>query len=228
MNLICGLAGCWVVLAGHPPVYALGLVFLGQFLDLFDGRAAERWGSTPRGEIFDDVADGTSFGFTVGLIVAVTFTHRSLGALIAVIYLAAVVYRLVRFVREKRRDGIAGGVTNFSGLPSPAAALLAGVSCILIPSELINAATVIIASALMVSRVPYAHFGRTILPRVPKIVRVLVLATFLVLLAQGVRRDLYMAPLVMAYASALIYLASPLFWRTGKAGADPESDLAGQ
>ncbi len=222
MNLICGLAGCWVVLAGHPPVYALGLVFLGQFLDLFDGRAAERWGSTPRGEIFDDVADGTSFGFTVGLIVAVTFAHRSLGALIAVIYLAAVVYRLVRFVREKRREGIAGGVTHFSGLPSPAAALLAGVSCILIPSELINGLTVIIASALMVSRVPYAHFGRTILPRVPKIVRVMVLATFLILLAQGVRRDLYMAPLIMAYASALIYLASPLFWHVDN---NPETKL---
>ena len=66
MNLVCGLAGCWVILTGRPPVYALGLVFLGQFLDLFDGRAAERWGSTPKGEVFDDVADGTSFGLTVG------------------------------------------------------------------------------------------------------------------------------------------------------------------
>jgi len=32
MNLVCGLAGIWVILRGEPPVYAFGLVFLGQFL----------------------------------------------------------------------------------------------------------------------------------------------------------------------------------------------------
>lgn len=49
LNLVCGLAGIVVILLGKPTIYAFGLVFLGQFLDLFDGRAAERWGSTPRG-----------------------------------------------------------------------------------------------------------------------------------------------------------------------------------
>lgn len=212
LNLVCGLAGCWVVLAGHPPVYALGLVFLGQFLDLFDGRAAERWGSTPKGEVFDDVADGTSFGLTTGLIVTTSFSQLWLGLLMGGAYAAATVYRLIRFVVEKRKEGIAGGVETFSGMPSPAAALLVGTACVWIANDLVSGVVVATASLLMVSRVAYAHFGRTMLPKIPKIVRVLVLGVFLILLAQGVHRDNYFAPLLLAFASALAYLLSPLFW----------------
>jgi CDP-diacylglycerol---serine O-phosphatidyltransferase len=213
MNLVCGLAGCWVVLAGHPPVYALGLVFLGQFLDLFDGRAAERWGSTPRGEIFDDVADGTSFGLTVGFIVATAFSPLWLGMLVGGLYLGAVVYRLIRFVLEKRKQGVVGGVATFSGMPSPAGALLAGTTCVLIPYEAVNGVIVVATSLLMVSRVTYAHFGRAILPHIPKIVRVLALGAFLFLLAQGVRRDHYTVPLLISFGAAVTYMFSPLFWK---------------
>ena len=211
LNMVCGLTGCWVVLAGYPPVYALGLVFLGQFLDLFDGRAAERWGSTPRGEVFDDIADGTSFGLTIGLIVTTAFSQLWVGLTIAALYLAATVYRLVRFVIEKHQQGIAGGVANFSGMPSPAGALMAGISSILIPSQIIVGVVVLLTAALMVSRVPYAHFGRVILPKIPKMVRVLVLGLFLFLLALGVRRDQYVAPLLISFTATLIYLVSPLW-----------------
>lgn len=213
LNLVCGLAGCWVILAGHPAVYALGLVFLGQFLDLFDGRAAERWGSTPQGELFDDVADGTSFGLTVGLIVTASFAKLWVGALIGALYVGAVVYRLVRFVVEKRKAGIAGGVGTFAGMPSPAGALLAGTTCVLIPSDLVAALIVVATSLLMVSRVPYPHFGRTVLPKIPKIAKVLFLGVFLFLLALGVRRDHYTAALVVCMIAAVSYLVSPLFWK---------------
>ncbi len=216
MNLVCGLAGCWVVLSGRPLVYALGLVFLGQFLDLFDGRAAERWGSTPKGELFDDVADGTSFGLTVGLIVAASFSQLWVGLTIGALYLGAVVYRLIRFVVEKRRQGILGGVATFAGLPSPAGALLAGTTCVLIPSQIVNGVLVVTTAVLMISRVPYAHFGRSILPKIPKIVRVLVLGAFLFLLALGIRRDHYIAPLLIAFAAAMSYLLCPLFAARGK------------
>ncbi len=210
LNLVCGLAGCWVVLSGGPPVYALGLVFLGQFLDLFDGRAAERWGSTPQGEIFDDVADGTSFGLTVGLIIMVSFSQLWLGLLIGGFYLFAVIYRLIRFVVEKRKEGVLGGVSTFSGLPSPAGALIAGTTCVLIPHQLICGLIVVATSLLMISRVSYPHFGRAVLPKIPKIARVLVLGAFLFMLALGVRRDHYLAPLLIAFAASSIYLISPL------------------
>ncbi len=213
MNLVCGLAGCWVILTGRPPAYALGLVFLGQFLDLFDGRAAERWGSTPKGELFDDVADGTSFGLTIGLVVAASFVHRGIGMAIGGLYLAAVVFRLVRFLAEKRKEGIEGGVVTFAGMPAPAGALLVGSACLLIPGDAIRGAIVVATSLLMVSRLPYAHFGRAILPKVPKVVKVLALGSFLFLLALGVRRDQYDAPLIIAFGASLAYLFSPLFWK---------------
>jgi CDP-diacylglycerol--serine O-phosphatidyltransferase len=211
MNLVCGLAGIWVILTGRPPVYALGLVFLGQFLDLFDGRAAERWGSTPQGEIFDDVADGTSFGLTVGLIVATAFEPLWLGVAIGGLYLAAVAYRLVRFVVEKRREGVVGGVATFAGLPSPAGALLAGTTCVLVPSAAANGVIVVATALLMVSRLPYPHFGRAILPKIPKIIKVLALGAFLFVLAMGVRRDEYFVPLLISFVAALAYLVSPLY-----------------
>jgi CDP-diacylglycerol--serine O-phosphatidyltransferase len=211
MNLLCGLAGCWVVLAGHPLVYALGLVFLGQFLDLFDGRAAERWGSTPQGELFDDVADGTSFGLTTGLIAAASFTHLWAGIVLGGVYVGATVYRLVRFVVEKRKQGVLGGVTTFSGMPSPAAALMVGTTCVLIANDATSGIIIAVTALLMISRVPYAHFGRCILPKIPKVVRVLTLGTFLFLLALGVHRDHYTVPLLIAFATAVGYMASPLF-----------------
>jgi len=211
MNLLCGLAGCWVVLAGHPLVYALGLVFLGQFLDLFDGRAAERWGSTPQGELFDDVADGTSFGLTTGLIAAASFTHLWVGIVLGGVYVGATVYRLVRFVVEKRKQGVLGGVTTFSGMPSPAAALMVGTTCVLIANDATSGIIIAVTALLMVSRVPYAHFGRCILPKIPKVVRVLTLGTFLFLLALGVHRDHYTVPLLIAFVTAVGYMASPLF-----------------
>ena len=211
MNLLCGLAGCWVVLAGHPLVYALGLVFLGQFLDLFDGRAAERWGSTPQGELFDDVADGTSFGLTTGLIAAASFTHLWVGIVLGGVYVSATVYRLVRFVVEKRKQGVLGGVTTFSGMPSPAAALMVGTTCVLIANDATSGIIIAVTALLMISRGPYAHFGRCILPKIPKVVRVLTLGTFLFLLALGVHRDHYTVPLLIAFATAVGYMASPLF-----------------
>ncbi len=210
LNLLCGLAGIWVLVTGGDPVYAFALVFLGQFLDLFDGRAAERWGSTPRGEVFDDVADGTSFGATVGLIVAVSFENRWLGFALGAIHMGATVYRLVRFVVEKRRAGVVGGVHEFAGLPSPGGALFAGSACLLLPGDGWKAAVVLAGAALMVSRIPYAHFGRSVLPRIPRIVRVLFLVFFLLLLAYGVRRNEYTAPLAIAFAAAVLYVLSPL------------------
>ena len=212
MNLLCGLAGCWVVLAGHPLVYALGLVFLGQFLDLFDGRAAERWGSTPKGELFDDVADGTSFGLTTGLIAAASFSQLWVGIVLGCVYVGATVYRLIRFVVEKRKQGILGGVTTFSGMPSPAAALVVGTTCVLIANDATSGIIIAVTALLMVSRVPYAHFGRSILPKIPKVVRVIVLGVFLFVLALGVHRDHYTVPLLIAFAVAVGYMASPLFW----------------
>lgn len=220
MNLVCGLAGIVVIALGKSPAYALGLVFLGQFLDLFDGRAAEKWGSTPRGEIFDDVADGTSFGATVGLLVATSFQNIWYGVGIGVSHFVATTYRLIRFVLEKRKAGVQGGVKNFAGMPSPGGALLAGSGVLLLPWDWAKAAVVLLTAVMMVSRVPYPHFGRAILPRIPKLLRVVILAGFVVLLAHAVRTDDYDEPIVVAFGVAVLYLFCPLMIR-GEKTPDP-------
>lgn len=213
LNLVCGLAGIIVVFTGNPMEYAFGLVFLGQFLDLFDGRAAEKWGSTPRGEIFDDVADGTSFGATVGLLVAYSFENLYLGVAMGAIHLCATIYRLIRFVLDKRKAGVEGGVSEFHGLPSPGGALFTGSSCLLIHDDVFTVIAVLACSFLMASRIPYPHFGRAVLPQIPKIVRVLALALFLTLIALGVRRDNYTVALSIVFGAALAYIVSPLYWK---------------
>jgi CDP-diacylglycerol--serine O-phosphatidyltransferase len=218
MNMACGLAGIWVILAGKPAIYAFGLVFLGQFLDLFDGRAAELWGSTPQGEIFDDVADGTSFGGTVALIVGTAFTDFRLGVGLAVLHFASTIYRLIRFVVEKRKAGVAGGVKCFSGMPSPAGALVAGSACLFLESEAARAVLVLLSSVLMISRVPYQHFGRAMLPRVPKIFRVVFLVAYMLVLSHAIRSyasDLHAfdVPLGAVFVVSLLYMVSPVVWR---------------
>jgi len=141
------------------------------------------------------------------------------GATIGIVYMAAVIYRLVRFVVEKRKQGVLGGVSTFSGMPSPAGALLAGTVCVLIRSDVVCGVIVVVTALLMVSRVAYPHFGRAVLPKIPKIVRVLFLGVFLFLLALGFRRDHYTAALFIALAAAVAYLLSPLFWPADKKSA---------
>ncbi len=216
MNLVCGLGGIVVILMGHPAIYAFGLVFLGQFLDLFDGRAAEKWGSTPKGEIFDDVADGTSFGGTVALIVGTSFADLRIGIALGGLHLVTTILRLIRFVIEKRKAGEEGGVGWFSGMPSPAGALLAGCACLYLDSEIARGVVVVLCAVLMISRVPYAHFGRIVLPKVPKLVQVLILAVYMVVLAQAIRLGDYEGPLSVIFLLSVVYLISPLWMRKPK------------
>ncbi len=213
MNLVCGLTGIVVILMGHPPIYAFGLVFLGQFLDLFDGRAAERWGSTPKGEIFDDVADGTSFGGTVALIIATSFTDIRYGVLLAIAHLGSTIYRLIRFVIEKRKAGQEGGVEWFSGLPSPGGALVTGSVCLFVGPEWLKALVVLLSVFLMVSRVPYAHFGRAIMPRIPMLVKVVGLTVYMIVVAYSIRNDYYVPAVGILMVASLAYMVSPIWWK---------------
>jgi CDP-diacylglycerol--serine O-phosphatidyltransferase len=91
-----------------------------------------------------------------------------------------------------------------------------GTTCVLVANDLVSGIIVVATALLMISRIPYAHFGRTILPKIPKVVRVLALGAFLFMLALGVHRDNYLAPLLVSFVAALTYLISPLFWGKGQ------------
>jgi len=182
LNLACGLLGILLWGLGYPLIYTFFLVFFGQILDLYDGRAAERWGSTPRGEIFDDLADGTNFGFSIGCIVFGVFSNLILALALSFLYITCTIYRLVRFLKDKKQANTQFGVEVFNGLPSPAGALCVG-STLLFFNEpffkeyvysvlALKIFVVLFVSYFMVSHIPYVHLGRTVLKKIPLIGKV--------------------------------------------------------
>lgn len=202
MNFICGICGIFLVISfsffnpslsfmdGLPWIQrllqmryleiAFSLVFLGQFLDMFDGRAAQKWGSTPQGEMFDDLADGTNFGGTIALVIWAAFSKNLLGSVLALLHFTCTAFRLYRFLHDKRKAGIEGGVEIFSGLPSPAAALVSGSVALLEINQGIKAVFIVAIAVLMVTRLKYIHFARVILPAIPKLIKVVIL-TFIIM-----------------------------------------------
>jgi CDP-diacylglycerol--serine O-phosphatidyltransferase len=187
LNMGCGLFGMALVLFYNNPGLAFAAVFIGQFLDLFDGRAADRWGSTPRGELFDDWADGINFGGTISLIIYASFNGSQIGIVLGVIHLSAMSFRLIRFVINKRKTGESGGIDIFQGLPSPAAALVSGSVALLNTNKNLKIALIVATSILMISKIPYLHFGRVVLRTIPKIIKVILLTLILLSVLIGFR-----------------------------------------
>ena len=192
LNFLCGLlatAIAWTQPPGKPYVLAFVVIFLGQFFDLFDGKMAQKFGSTPRGALYDDIADGTNFGIACGSIIYRIFHHSSchllspLAPVIAIFYFLCVVYRLRRFLHPTHN--LPKGI--FQGMPSPAGALLAGSASMLMGqydtgiAPYFCAALVILAGVLMISHVPYRHFGRDLWPSIPMGIRIffLILVIFI-------------------------------------------------
>ncbi|MBN2451333.1 MAG: CDP-alcohol phosphatidyltransferase family protein, partial [Lentisphaeria bacterium] len=170
-NFLCGIAAIGSVYAGHP-LRAFVLVFLGQFFDLFDGRLARIFGSTRHGPMFDDVADGTSFGAATAYLVMTELSKHlpiAIAVSLAVFYVGCVIYRLHRFLHPKVAlpDGV------FDGMPSPAGALLAAASALLFGSTAPWLAALLVAAAslLMISHLRYRHFARSIWPALPRAIK---------------------------------------------------------
>ena len=175
-NFLCGIAAIWNVHAGHP-LRAFVLVFVGQFFDLFDGRLARKYGSTRHGAVFDDIADGTSFGLAIGFLVWQAIPTLPHVWLLAAFYLGCVIFRLYRFLNPATT--LPRGI--FQGLPPPAGAMLAGSATLLFDRlPLLAGAIVFVTSLLMVSNIRYRHFGHRIWPDLPKGMKLLILLLFLI------------------------------------------------
>lgn len=219
LNLVCGIGGIVLIIFYHKVGLAFALVFLGQFLDMFDGRAADRWGSTPRGELLDDLADGTNFGGSISLIIYYSFGLSLLGAALAILHLAVTSYRLYRFLKNKRQKGIAGGVELFAGLPAPAGALLAGSTALLHVNDGFRVAFLIAAALLMISEIPYIHFGRVILPAIPKLVKVFLLVMTLLIIWYGFQSGNLQFLYWAFFSTAIAYVVTGHRWRPWKSSS---------
>jgi CDP-diacylglycerol--serine O-phosphatidyltransferase len=173
-NFICGLAAIQRV-HQHEPVQALILIFAGQLFDLFDGRLARRFGSTRRGPMYDDIADGTSFGIALGYLIFQLLCEGGLSpwlaGSVAGIYVVAVIYRLYRFLYPTIE--LPPGI--FQGMPAPAGAMLGGSSALLfaLSQPWLASALVLATSALLVSNIRYRHFGQHMWPTLPRTLKLL-------------------------------------------------------
>ena len=219
-NFVCGVAAIYHASQGHF-VYCIVLVFIGQFFDLFDGRLARKFGSTKRGPLFDDIADATSFGLAIGTMIFFCmrerFNYPIVVALIcSVYYVFCLIYRLYRFLKPTKE--MPKGI--FQGLPSPAGAMFAG-SSVLVALDFSNptiascfAAICVLASGtLMVSNIPYCHFGQTMWPSMHKPMKLLFLLLLLMLTVFAVVQKSYRPSFVWCcFLFTLVYLIYGIHW----------------
>ena len=194
LNYICGV--CSVILSAMAYIYdkqgyyamAFSLIFLGQFFDLFDGRLAQKFGSTPNGDVLDEIADAANYGCAGAAIIFFSLAFEEelvpwqVAACVAAVYWGVALFNLFRF-RQSETVPLPG---LFCGLPVSAGAALA-CSAVLLGIEfpqplfgIISVGIVIAASILMASKLPYRHFGLTIWPNQPRMVKLLICIVALV------------------------------------------------
>ncbi len=204
-NFLCGTAAIYSVYQ-HRLLQGFVLIFLGQFFDLFDGRMARKFGSTRRGALFDDIADGTSFGLATAFLIFVALGSSPLAFAVAAFFCACVIFRLIRFLRT--RDLPLG---IFEGLPSPAGALLAGSAVLLFDTLLaLGHAVTLLAAMLMVSHIRYRHVSHSIWASIPGIVRISLAVATIVFVSKNLagkwfQQDFLSVPLA-GFGLALLYV----------------------
>jgi len=166
LNLLCGITGILLVFNDRY-VFAVIAILTGQIFDLFDGRMAEKHGGTRFGPWFDDIADLVSFGVCPGLLVLVQGNMELLPTLLGILYILAVGFRLWRYLAQDKLDqSLPPGI--FNGLPSPAGAMVALGVCLFWQNPWISWLGILFTCYLLVSRIRFVHFGRVILPRIPR------------------------------------------------------------
>ena len=161
-SIAAGVTALRMAFAGNLDL-AMLLILLAAILDGLDGRIARVLGSeSPIGAELDSLADLVNFGVAPAFILGVwsLLTVPVLGWGAALFYVICAALRLARF-----NVGIKSGVINdprfFTGIPSPAGALLALSPIILsnaipalTPPGLLSALWLIVCGTLMISRIP--------------------------------------------------------------------------
>ncbi len=180
LNLLCGSLGIVLVHQGNYVLAALSIL-AGQVFDLFDGRMAEKHGGTSFGPWLDDIADLVSFGLCPALLMSELGGFAPHALVLGALYFASVSFRLWRFVIQDKRDPrIPQGA--FNGLPSPAGALVALGAMLFWRDTWVSWVVICLTSYLLVSHIRFVHFGRVILPLMPRSL-VILLGFFVLLIA---------------------------------------------
>jgi CDP-diacylglycerol---serine O-phosphatidyltransferase len=162
--LVCGLTAIRVALYGETAL-ALALILLAALLDGLDGRVARFLdGETAMGAELDSLADFLNFGVAPAFVLYWTAFSGDgrLGWIAALAYAVACVLRLARFNIDARKPPVdAPKPDTFTGVPSPAGALLVMVPLYLMQAfpglalpDLLVALWAVMVGGLMIARWP--------------------------------------------------------------------------
>ncbi|WP_035240428.1 CDP-alcohol phosphatidyltransferase family protein [Desulfobacter vibrioformis] len=207
LNFMCGVTSL-ILTYHHCYAWAICVIIMGQLFDLFDGRMALKHGGTKYGPWLDDIADFVSFGLAPAYMVIIR--GGTFALVFALIYVVGVAYRLVRFVtKDKGRTDLPAGI--FNGFPSPAGALIV-LGASLVSGPMLLWAFTAISTALMVSHIRFAHFGRVILKQIPKPIFFLISAATIVVFAYILKTKNIQMFGYLILASVGFYLAAGRLW----------------
>ncbi|ROO89235.1 CDP-diacylglycerol--serine O-phosphatidyltransferase [Actinocorallia herbida] len=160
-NALCGIAALRSIMvqgsfSGTESRLFAGAVLLmliGAVCDLFDGRMARRWRSTPYGPHLDNLADVITFGLVPAAMTLAWVGFDDDWAMPAMVaaagFFLAIVVRLARYVTAAPEPGI------FRGMPAPLCAFTVVSIIVLEPPVPMALAAIACVALLAVSRLPF-------------------------------------------------------------------------
>lgn len=216
LNLACGIAASVMAWMGYFHSTIL-LICCGLLFDAIDGPLARKLDAFSQlGARFDSKADWVSFGFAPAIVIYRLFSNVGtywiwVGAVLGLIYLASVHFRLKRFDKTGHTD-------TFSGLPSPiGAAIVLDVAMSNLSSYLpIFLGFVVGAAFLMSSTIQYPHLEALQRIRITRIMVMVLLPIMFVLTMMNVF-EIYWARQAFVFeiflGPFLIYLTTPIWFK---------------
>ncbi|MDO9537293.1 MAG: CDP-diacylglycerol--serine O-phosphatidyltransferase [Thermoplasmata archaeon] len=237
-NGLLGMMAITYILDGKH-VFAAMLIFMAVIVDGMDGMAARKFKKKHDfGRFLDSISDSVSFCLAPGILIYSNFYDKSLGNAWSSIPNAAGMIGTVMFVgfgllRLARFAGKDYMVPGFRGLPTPAAALIAIVLCLLwgnpefnpfsMSYELYPVITASIGlSILMVSDVPYPKVGGKPALAVGTILAVGILIMGLYVLEMNLELPYTEAFLILLILLTIYLVGGPIYEVTRPDYAKPE------
>lgn len=212
-------------LPGHF-TYAIGAIALAAILDSLDGPAARLLRAQSRiGAELDSLSDAISFGVAPALLLYVwVLQGHTLGWVACLVYAVCTVLRLARFNSFLDTTPKPWAKGFFTGVPSPAGALLATIPLLITirfgdgpwSSPWAVGAWAIVMGLLMISRLPTIALKSVRVP--PRLI-----VPLLVLLVAGVAALFYEPHLVLLIGLVIYLLHLPYAgWKYGHLRSHPE------
>ena len=198
--------------------YSMAVIAIGfaAILDTLDGRVARLIKGTSKvGKELDSLTDVISFGVAPGFIMYFWALQEigKFGWMLVLIYTVCCALRLARFNLTTIEENESWKINFFEGVPSPAGAGLVLLPLILSLSNfiklenyaMISSATILITSALMVSKIPTYSLKRILIPRNLTIFLLLGIGIYVSLLIFYTFETLFLSGLVYIFLIPISY-----------------------